>query len=88
MAKQSRDSSKNKSMVEKVERRTLYYEYIQSMTQIVIAFSIFIGLLVSIFPLIEEGHNILGVKLEFVVIFLFVAILSVLLYLTHRKLIK
>lgn len=75
-------------LFEKLEKRTFYYEYIMAMTNIILAFSIFVGLIVSIFPLIENVENIFGIKVEFLIIVPFILILGVLLYFTDRKLRK
>jgi len=81
-------NAKNNSPVKSADKRTRYYQFVQSVTQIVIAVAVFVGFIVSVFPLVEEGHAVLGVKLEFVAIFFFVLILSALFYWTYRKLIK
>ena len=80
--------SKSKSMIEKAEKITLHYYFIQSVTQIVIAVAVFVGFIVSVFPLIEENHDVLGIKLEFYVITVFVIILSTLIYWTYKRLLK
>ena len=81
-------NAKNNSPVKSVDKRTRYYQFVQSVTQIVIAVAVFLGFIVSVFPIIEEGQSVLGVKLEFVAIFFFILILFVLIYWAHRRLMK
>jgi len=87
MKKTQKISEKSReNLMEKVEGRTLSYEYVMAMTNVVLAISVFVGLIISIFPLISVEKNILGIKLELVVIFFFVLGLGIVLYFTHRML--
>jgi len=74
------------ALFERVEKRTLYYEYIMAMTSIVLAFSVFVGLLISIFPLVE-GKSF-GIMNEFFIIAPFILVLGFMLYITDRRLRK
>ena len=82
-----KNSIKNKNLLfERVERKTLYYEYIMAITNTILAFSVFVGLLISIFRFIEGST--FGIRHEFLIIIPFILTLGAVLYFTDRKLRK
>jgi len=72
----------------RLPKRTSNYEYIMAMSNIILTFSIFVGLLITIVTLIGEKYKVLGVGAILWIITLFILSLAVLIYRTNRILRK
>lgn len=71
-----------------ISGRTSVYEYITAMSNAVLTFSVFVGLLITIVTLIGEKYKVLGVGSILWIITLFVLSLGVLVYIVHKRLRK
>ena len=72
----------------RLSKRILNYEYIMAMSNVILTFSIFVGLLITIVTLIGEKYKVLGVGAILWIITLFILSLAVLIYRTNRMLRK
>jgi uncharacterized MAPEG superfamily protein len=71
-----------------IPKRTSDYEYIMAMSNVILTFSVFVGLLITIVTLIGEKYKVLGVGAILWIISLFILSMAVLIYKTHMGLRK
>ena len=64
------------------------YEYILVMSNAVLTFSVFVGLLITIVTLIGEKYKVLGIGSILWIITLFILSLGMLIYIVHKRLIE
>ena len=69
-------------------KKTSDYEYIMAMSTVILTFSVFVGLLITIVTLIGERYKVLGVGAILWIISLFILSLAVLIYKTYKNLRK
>ena len=72
----------------RLPKRTSNYEYITAMSNVILTFSIFVGLLITIVTLIGEKYKVLGVGAILWIITLFILSLAVLIYRANKMLRK
>ena len=72
----------------RLPKRDSNYEYVMAMSNVILTFSIFVGLLITIVTLIGEKYKVLGVGAILWIITLFILSLAVLIYRTNRMLRK
>ena len=72
----------------RLPKRISNYEYIMTMSNVILTFSIFVGLLITIVTLIGEKYKVLGIGSILWIITLFILSLGMLIYIVHKRLKK
>ena len=74
--------------INQISKKFSNYEYIIAMSNVILTFSIFVGLIITIVTLISEKFKVLGIGTTLWIITLFILSLIALIYITHKKLRK